>query len=342
METINVEKFVVSRNDAFMEGWPDMIRLKTGRLLVFYNECTAHNNRDYTHITMRKSDDNGHTWSEKQYIGEETHQGDQWNSIRVNQLNDGRILLVCDRIFDNERTQETKFYTFVSVDNGDSWSEKYDIGVYGFCSDKIRELSDGSLLLCVSRHNVNTNKAEIFAHKSYDGGKTWSAAETVASSDKYTFIEPAVIELKGGTIAALIRESSNCGYNGFIAFSNDMGKHFEGLQEIPVTGMHRPAVGFLSDGRILLSYREHLSSKQLYPDLKMCILTENDVLNPTGMHPEIHLIDHDQSCYADQGYSAWVQLPDGTVLMVNYIVDDAPKPYIRGYRIKGWETRPLQ
>ena len=334
MQHMEVRQFTISRNDGFMEGWPDMIRLKSGRILVVYNECTAHTNRDHSHITTRKSDDDGHTWSEKQYIGEETHHGDQWNSIRVNQLQDGRILLVCDRIADHERTQETKFYTFESTDNGDSWSEKYDIGVYGYCSDKIRELSDGSLLLCVSRYNIHTEKSEILAHKSYDGGKSWTAAQIAASSKIYTFIEPAAIELSNGTIAVFIRENSQQGYNGFIVFSDDMGKSFRDLQEIPVKGMHRPAIGFLADGRILLSYREHLLPGKPYPDLKACVFTEGEVLAPSTTQPEIHLIDHDRSDHVDQGYSAWLQLPDGTVLMANYIADDAPKPYIRGYRIK--------
>ena len=334
MEKLETQKFTLSRNDAFMEGWPDLIRLQTGRILVFYNECTAHSNRDHSHITMRKSDDDGHTWSEKLHIGEETHHGDQWNSIRVNQLNDGRILLVCDRIANHERTQKTKFYTFESTDNGDSWSEKYNIGVYGYCSDKIRELSDGSLLLCVSRYNIHTEKSEILAHKSYDGGKSWSTAQMVASSHQYTFIEPAAIELSNGTIAVFIRENSQQGYNGFIAYSDDLGNSFYGLREIPVKGMHRPAVGFLTDGRILLSYREHLFPQKPYPNLKACVLTEHEVLNPVTTQPEIHLIDHDRSDHVDQGYSAWVQLPDSTILMVNYITDDAPKPYIRGYRMK--------
>ena len=34
---------------------------------------------------------------------------------------------------------------------------------------------------------------------------------------------------------------------------------------------------------------------------------------------------------ADSGYSGWVQLPDGTLYVVNYITDDAPRAHIRGY-----------
>lgn len=334
MDKFNIEKFTISRNDNFMEGWPDMIKLKSGRILVFYNECTAHGDRNGTHITMRKSDDNGLTWSEKSYIGEETNHGNQWNSIRVNQLKNGKIILVCDKIHGHERTAQTKFYTFESNDDGDNWSKKHNIGISGYCSDKVRELADGSLLLCISHYNVNTLKSEIFAYKSYDGGKKWSKSSVVASSTQYTFIEPAALELKNGEIAVFIREDSKCGHNGFIAFSHDKGKNFENLQQIPIKGMHRPFVGYLTDGRILLSYREHLSSEKPYPDLKLCILTENEVLNPTNINPLIHLIDHDNSDNVDQGYSAWLQLEDDMVLMANYIVDDAPKAYIRGYRIK--------
>lgn len=334
MGNLEIMKFIISRNDEIMEGWPDMIRLKNGRILVVYNECDAHGNRNGTHITLRKSDDNGLTWSDKQYIGEETQHGNHWNSIRFNQLSDGNIILICDRVIGSEMSAETKFFAFESADNGDTWTEKCDIGVSGICSDKIRELSDGSLLLCVSCYNSNISKHEILAHKSYDGGKSWSDAVTVASSSEYTFIEPAALELTNGTIAVFIRENSLCGNNGFIAFSNDKGRSFEGLQEVPVKGMHRPTVGFLSDGRILLSYREHLSSSEPYRNLKMCIFEENALFNLDVVEFEKYLIDTDNSPTADQGYSAWIQLPDDSLLMANYIVDDAPKAYIRGYRIK--------
>ena len=33
----------------------------------------------------------------------------------------------------------------------------------------------------------------------------------------------------------------------------------------------------------------------------------------------------------DQGYSGWVNLPDGRIFVVNYIRDDGPMAQIRGY-----------
>jgi len=157
---------------------------------------------------------------------------------------------------------------------------------------------------------------------------------TISRNDSFMEGWPDLILLKSGRIAVFLREDSWNGNNGFIVFSDDLGRSFYGLREIPVKGMHRPAVGYLASGDILLSYREHPSREVRYRDLKMCILAESEVADPDTMKPEFHLLDHDGSEDPDGGYSAWVQLPDGTVLMANYIVDDAPKAYIRGYRIQ--------
>ena len=332
-----IEKFTVSRDDSIMEGWPDLIKTQSGRLLLFYNECTAHSNRDGTRITMRKSDDKGKTWSKKYYIGEETQHGNHWNSIRVNILKNGKIVLVCDKICGDEKLNGTYLFLCESTDDGENRSKMNNIGISGYCADKVRELNDGSLLLCTSVHNVITDKTEIYAHKSFDGGKTWSNGCLVAASDKYTFIEPAVLQLNNGHIAVFIRENSLKGYNGFVSFSYDNGESFSNQREIPIEGMHRPFVGYLSNGNILLTYREHLSvEKNLkYPDLKGCIFAEKELLESNENDFKTFLIDHDRAGdMADQGYSAWVQHDNEEIFLVNYIVDDAPKAYIRGYRIE--------
>lgn len=333
MIDFNVEKFTLSRDDSFMEGWPDLIKLKSGRLLAAYNECVGHGNRDHTHITVRTSDDGGRAWSEKIYVGEETFHGDQWNSIRVNQLRDGRIILVCDRISGTEFSQETEIYAFESLDDGESFSEKRRLGIYGYCSDKVRELSDGSLLLCVSRFNPTLGKSEVFAHKSTDGGISWSSPIIAASGAEYNFIEPAAYEMRDGRVAVFLRENSFKNYNGFVVFSNDGGRSFGECVEIPIQGMHRPFVGRLENGKMLLSYREFLNGDK--SRLKACVFDEDALSSGEGF--EIFEVDRDMSATPDSGYSAWVQLDDGEVVMVNYIVDDAPKAYIRGYRLKIFE-----
>lgn len=330
MIDFKVDKFTLSRDDSFMEGWPDLVKLKSGRLLVAYNECVGHGNRDHSHIAVRVSDDGGRIWSEKIYVGEETFQGDQWNSIRVNQLADGRIILVCDRISGTEFSRETELYAFESLDGGESFSEKRRLGIYGYCSDKVRELFDGSLLLCVSRFNPTLGKSEVFAYKSFDGGYSWGSPIPTASSADYNFIEPAAYEMGDGKVAVFLRENSFKNYNGFAVFSKDGGDSFGEPCEILLPGMHRPFVGRLVNGKTLLSYREFLNGDKSL--LKACVFDENELLS--GGNLEIFEIDRDRSKTPDSGYSAWVELDGGEIIMVNYIVDDAPRAYIRGYRIK--------
>ena len=326
---MKIDKFTISRNDDFMEGWPDLIKTSTGRLIVTYNECISHINRNHTHITMRFSDDNGYTWSEPKYIGEETFHKNQYNSIRINQMSDGKILIVCDRIKENELSSECELHMWESTDDGETWSQTINTGIHGYCSDKIRELPDGSYLICISVYNEQTKKSDIYAHKSFDRGKTWTKGVLAASSDKFTFIEPAVIVLNNNRICVFLRENSLKGYNGFAVYSDNLGESFYGLSEIPIKGMHRPFVGKLTDGRILLSCREYISSSL---DLKMCIFTENELEKASSF--ETYYIDRDNSADPDQGYSAWAELTDGSIIMANYIVDDASKAYIRGYKIK--------
>ena len=46
-------------------------------------------------------------------------------------------------------------------------------------------------------------------------------------------------------------------------------------------------------------------------------------------------MDYDRSVKSDTGYSGWVQMPDGSIFIVNYIADDAyDRAQIRGYRLK--------
>ena len=331
---MTVEKFTVTRHDEFMEGWPDIVRCKNGDLLVFYNECNGHIDRNHSYITMRRSRDNGRTWSEeKTHIGGETSHGKHWNSIRASVSEDGRIILVCDKMNGTGLTAESahtcRVYMWESFDNGETFVNMRNTEIVGFCTDKVRFLPDGSWLILVSLKNLENGKFEIHAHKSCNDGKTWEYKCIAAADERYNFIEPNTLQLSDGRLIAFLREDSKLGYNGFACISEDGGESFGDIFEIPVPGMHRPFLQKMTDGRIILSYREFLNGG--YRNLKMCVMTEEELLK-AEKYTTYH-IDTDRAEKEDQGYSAWVQTANNDILLVNYITDDAPKPYIRGYRI---------
>ncbi len=52
---------VVSRMDDRHEGFPDMVRLRNGELLVVYRESDAHSAKAFCNVVLRRSADNGLT-----------------------------------------------------------------------------------------------------------------------------------------------------------------------------------------------------------------------------------------------------------------------------------------
>ena len=52
-------------------------------------------------------------------------------------------------------------------------------------------------------------------------------------------------------------------------------------------------------------------------------------------------LDFDRSQKCDSGYTGWVQLPDDSVFVVNYITDAAPKPYVVWYRFSEKDFQPF-
>lgn len=328
-----VEKFTVSNNRNCMEGWPDLIRLTTGRLLLVYNECTSHINRDHTFIIARISDDNGETWSDRIQVGPETMHGNQYNSIRVNQLNDGRVVIAVDKIVDNELDPRCQIHLFFSNDDGLTWSEAHDTGIHGYCSDKIRELPNQKLMLLVSHYDDDIKKSAIYAHYSDDNGMTWSNPQLVAKDANLNLIEPAALVMKCGAIVVFIRENSYKDYDCMKVISFDNGVSWSKVGPHAINRCHRPFVGYLHDGRIMITYRRYDTDCR---DLWAAIFDEACALESSQDKQMVSCVEIDSynGNPPDGGYSAWVELSNTEIFAVNYVVDQHDeKAFIRGYRI---------
>lgn len=331
MKIIEPKKFRLSKHETLMEGWPDLIKTQSGKLICVFNQCVGHGNRNHTRISYRTSIDNGAAWSDRQFIGVETQHKDQWNSIRISQLKNGRLIVVCDRIDVHERTDTTEMWMFESYDDGATWSDGVPLGIYGYCSDHVKELEDGTLLLLVSSFNSALGKSVVYAHRSNDSGKTWSGRINVAVDERYNLIEPAVLQMKDGTLVAFMRENSALSYNCMKAISRDNGITWEGIYEIPIPACHRPCVSYMSDGRILLTFRlyynkiNRITAGAIF-DEATAVETEPDKQNT-----ELYIIDYDYAEYPDGGYTAWTEYENGKFIMANYITCDSKTPFIRGY-----------
>lgn len=88
-----------------------------------------------------------------------------------------------------------------------------------------------------------------------DCGKTWSDRITVADDPRYNLCEAGLLIVDENTVVCYMRENSAQGWDCFKAISRDRGETWEGVYHVPLPGCHRPTVGWLSDGQILLTYR---------------------------------------------------------------------------------------
>ncbi|MCD6519140.1 MAG: exo-alpha-sialidase [Anaerolineae bacterium] len=347
-----IQKFTVARDDEIYEAFPDVALTHGGRLVCVFAECTHHVDRSYTCIMYTVSEDRGRTWAPKRPLTEPLH-GDPrrdpyWNCPRISTLSDGRLVVVVDRIAGrNEGVGgEQSNWLWFSADEGESWEGPYETPIYGIVPDRVVELRQGPYRgrWLVSAHTVlQTPQGPLWAERCWasdDAGQTWRGPFTIASERGLLLCEGSALELPGGELVCFLRENSGQGLDAFKALSYDGGEHWEGPYRMPMPACHRPVAGMLQSGRVMITHRYMQGGSRgmgwrtqnlfaALTDVPSCLARERE-----QAHTRILPLDYDRSPASDTGYSGWVQFPDGELYVVNYLLDDAPKAYIRGYALR--------
>ena len=359
-----IEKVTISRDDRIYEFDPDLALLTSGKMLCVYRESDGHSVREFSRLIVRSSLDGGQTWSGRQVIVEAYPDADgvvlKWNAARVQQLQDGRVLLVCDvlPVPPNEKTDLTNSHIVFwwSEDNGDTWSEPVHTPIIGIMPDKLIELPSGAWLLAThvkmqgDQYDRSGNLTQI-VYRSEDQGATWDGPYIAGQDERYNLCEASIMLLPDGELVCYMRENSGMGYPALKSFSQDEGRTWEGVYRTPMDGCHRPVAGILPSGRVLVTYRyrqggsvgARLTNKpttwrgsevsywarNTFAYLETIASAQARDLPDQGGN--ILPLDHDHSPRSDSGYTGWAALHDGRIFCVNYIVDDAPMAQIRGY-----------
>lgn len=343
--------FTVNREPGVYQGWPDLVRTASGKLLCVFTECPHHKDRSWTRLMLVESDDDGRTWVGKREIasGRVATDGYYWNCARLALLPDGTVAMTVDRcwgLFSKETEIRCEVCLFSSADEGRTWSAPQLLPARGIVPDRLILLDDGRRL--IAAHREVDGKLAVFLHYSDDGGRTWSSEITLAKDPRFNLCEAAMLPLGGGTVVCFLRENSMAGYDCKKVISRDRGETWSEVVDFPLPGCHRPTVGQLADGTILLTYRFCQGGRPGWgmnaQNLFAATFDAGSAL--AGSRREawarIMPIDYDRSAAADLGYSGWAELPDGSVYLVTYIVDDAVDcAQIRGYRIPPEALHPL-
>lgn len=339
-----IQKFIIARDDAVTHAWPDLTKASNDDLVCVFTECTEHLDRTNSRLCFCRSTDRGRTWTPKQGLTEFGSKMAFYNNARINNIN-GTLVIVCDKIIGktgelgtDENLGETKVYAWTSNDHGKTWTGPFATPVDGICPDRLRMTKTGRVLLSAHKYNPATDKLEQYLWYTDDRGATWSDRITVAANPNYNLCEGHIVEAPDGTLIEYMRENSWAGNDCLKAISKDGGETWEGVYNVPLQGVHRPTVGYLQNGWLLMTYRYcqggksgDLSKKAQNTFAALLSPDEVTATDRSAQQTDIMPLDHDRNHKPDCGYTGWVQFDDGEIYVAGYIKDDAPFDHIRGY-----------
>ena len=338
---MKIEKFGISCDPVLYEAWPDVALTASGKLVCVFTECIHHSDRSYTRIMLTESADEGRTWCEKRPLTEGTKGLPySYNCARISSLRDGRLAVIVDRVPATGEKESVKAVNvmYFSSDEGETWTPAVETPLRGIVPDKLLELDTGRWIIS-AQYAVKGRLAQ-FCRYSDDRGKTWSDEILIAYDKRYQLCEVSILPCGEGKLVAFMRENSGVGRDCQKAVSYDSGETWGPLVDFPLPGCHRPVAGKLRDGRIFITYRFMQGGKGwlgAWTQNFFAALTDEGsalAVRRSDAWTRIIPVDYDRSPKSDLGYSGWVQLADGSVYIVNYIVDDAiDRGQIRGYRL---------
>ena len=262
-----IERFTIARNDEVYECFPHMCRLASGRIMLTYRESNGHVASEYCRLIVRYSDDAGHSWSERQVIRDELPVAgvlQVWNCPKIQQLKDGRVLLLCDTYAFppgewSQNMSHCHMVLWLSTDDGIHWSTAQPTTVLGICPDQISEMDDGRWLLPSNMRSENTGLIVQNIATSLDQGDTWSQPVAMFDAPGYELDEVSIVVLPSGQLVAYLRDDSGRPLQKMI--SRDGGFTWDGpYNTLNPAAIGMPIAGLTQDGLILITSRYGLPS----------------------------------------------------------------------------------
>ena len=324
-----IQKFIVSKDDSIYEAWPDLIQTESGKLICIFSECEHHLDRANARVVIRESMDRGRTWSDKKYFTERGTREAYFNCARISRINDGRLVIICDKIKGNEN-EASEIWVWFGDSEGLEWSEPRVFPFCGIVPDKFLQLENGRMIIAAHFMNKENKMLEQYLWYSDDNGETWSDRVVVAAHPDYKLCEVSILPYDDHTLVAFLRENSMRGYDVLKTISYDNGETWSEIYNTPMDCGHRPVSGYLQNGMVMVTYRFIPGGTQ---NVFAAFLYKEQLLKTQRNQQKVRVmpLDYDRNAAPDLGYTGWTQFEDGEIYVVNYIKDDADKAQIRGY-----------
>jgi hypothetical protein len=263
-------------------------------------------------------------------------------SVGLTALRDGTLLYPCcdARLTRQWDRHEADLIVLRSDDAGDTWSTPrvVDVGVLEpFAYGALVELQSGDLLCPVWGKARDDEMWRSGVVRSSDGGRTWGDHVTVGYDPVAAppatsgatgvhcagFNETTLAVLADGRLLAVLRQQGVDGGRRelYRAVSSDDGRTWSQPTRMPLWGTS-PSLHVLPEGTVLLGYRCHRDNPQHLPAAALGISVSHDSGQTWSEHltlqdPQGRVYEHE----FEVGYPAFVNLPDGRVLVVFYSYD---------------------
>lgn len=335
-----IERYIVSNDRAIYESWPDLLLTGSGKLICVFCECTHHGDRSYSRIVYAESFDNGRTWQPKKPMTEAIYSDgkEHWDCPRMSKLADGRIAVTCNRVIRRDGVPRGEIFLWFGDGEGEHWTEPVTTGFEGIVPDRLLETESGRWIISCHAGNIDGfHNLQQRLWYSDDKGVTWSEPVVVAKDPHYNLCEGYILEVESGLLVCLMRENSSEGYECMVTKSEDNGEHWGDIYTIPLACCHRPTGGFLDTGEIMITYRYRQGAKKGWlgtwtQNTFLAVTDKETVLTGDKAKQWVRImpLNYDTSPESDLGYTGWVQLPDGTIYVVDYIKNQEEKCYIVG------------
>lgn len=334
---------VVARSDTVYKAVPDLTRAADGTLVCVYRESLFHLYHPFSRLVLHRSRDGGRNWDTGTTLHElaEYERDGGLNTPRLRALAGGDLLLICDwhPPLVTEYSPDSEIWLWRSPDAGVTWDGPVRTSIRRHICPSLYQLADDDLVMGGDAWDGSTWTHNLY--RSRDGGETWQGPTTVAASSRLNVTEGSYVELADDTLVCYLREDAEQ-LRAYKALSHDGGATWEGPWPTDLLNCSgRPHAGTLRSGEVVITHGFGRSPRQLVLHVESPRhAADRDAVRHArhGHHvmaaPYRRLfIDMDRSIHPDGAYSSWVQLDDGDLFIVQYIVDDAPMAHIRSYRV---------
>jgi len=315
--------------------FPDVARLRDGRLLATYRESAGHVGHN-GRIALVESTDDGRTWSTPRVV---VDGDDDDRDPKLGLTREGTVLLSYFVTHWKSPGHQVVRGTYVrrSGDSGRTWSDPAVVGDGSHGDGSARRDGDGNAngaepgglrppwrathgcivqlrggdLLAPLYGTVGTDREHrAIVVRGTDDGRVWhtEAEVTIASAPDVHFQEPSLTVLGDGQVVALIRTTTGVAY---LARSFDEGRTWTGPEptDLPASSHH---ILPLDDGSVLVTYGD--TSGRFSPRRATTGRLIRDPYGTWNGHRDVPLYD---SGTDDQANPSSVELSPGRFLTLS-------------------------